>query len=74
MTVVDGAIYSKNKRKLLSAGVAKGTFKLLKKTIKIQRCAFAGNETVKKVVITGRMKKTGKGRFCIFGNLQYRTS
>ena len=56
MTVVDGAIYGKNKGKLLSAGVAKGTFKLLKKTIKIQRCAFAGNETVKKVVITGRMK------------------
>lgn len=63
MTVVDGAIYSKNKRKLLSAGVAKGTFILPQKTIEIQRCAFAGNQTVKKVVINGRMKKLGKEGF-----------
>ena len=70
MTVVDGAIYSKNKRKLLNAGVVKGTFKLPRITREMEPYAVAENQMVKKVVITGKMKKISKGAFAGCRNLE----
>lgn len=55
-----GALYTKNGKKLLYAGVAKGTLMLPKKTTQIAANAFYGNTTVEMVFIQGKMKKLAK--------------
>ena len=60
MVEKDGALYTKNRKKLLYAGVAKGTLMLPKKTTQIASDAFYGNTTVEMVFIRGNMKKLAK--------------
>ena len=55
-----GALYTKNGKKLLYAGVARGTLMLPKKTTQIAANAFYGNTTVEMVFIQGKMKKLAK--------------
>lgn len=60
MVEKDGALYTKNRKKLLYAGVAKGTLMLPKKTTQIAPDAFYGNTSVEMVFIRGNMKKLAK--------------
>lgn len=55
-----GALYTKNMKKLLYVGAAKGTLKVPKKTMQIAQKAFYGNKAVEKVIIQGKMKKLSK--------------
>lgn len=55
-----GALYTKNGKKLLYAGVARGTLMLPKKTTQIAANAFYGNTTIEMVFIQGKMKKLAK--------------
>lgn len=60
MVEKDGALYTKNMKKLLYAGAAKGTLMLPQKTTQIAADAFYGNTTVEMVFIQGKMKKLAK--------------
>lgn len=54
---VKGVIYSKNGRKLIHAGTARGTLIVPKKVKKIHEGAFRGNTTVKTVFIMNSMRE-----------------
>ena len=65
----NGAIYTKNMKKLLCAGVAQETLLLPKKVKRIAPYSFSGNTTEKKVVITKSVTCLSKRCFA-FSNIQ----